>query len=143
MTGDLGPGALRLTIAPGLLERILDHLKLAYPNEGCGLVGGRNGVAERLIPMQNAAASPLRYAMDPAELVQAFRSLRESGDDLAAICHSHPSGPAYPSALDIAESLYPNAVQIIVSLTRLEHPVVRGFRIVGGRVLDVELVAMV
>jgi proteasome lid subunit RPN8/RPN11 len=134
---------MRFTLAPDLLDQILAHVRAAYPNEACGLISGRSGVGERFIPMKNAAASPERYAMDPAELIQTLRSLREVGEDLMAICHSHPSGPAVPSSRDVQEANYPDAVHIIVSLENPDQPLIRAYRIRGGLVADVELNAIV
>jgi proteasome lid subunit RPN8/RPN11 len=81
--------------------------------------------------------------MDPAELIAALRSLRESGDELAAIYHSHPRGPAEPSGRDIREAHYPDAAYLIVSLEHAETPVTRAFRIIDGRSYEIELHAIV
>jgi proteasome lid subunit RPN8/RPN11 len=134
---------MRFTIGADLLEAIIEHSRSAHPNEACGLIAGRNGTGERFIPVRNAAASPDRYEMDPAELIHAMRSFREAGEDLLAICHSHPSGPAAPSQRDIREANYPDAVQVIVSLEDPNRPIVRAYRIRDGRVFDVELSVVV
>ena len=134
---------MRFTIAADLFDQILDYVKAAFPNEACGLIAGRNGMGVRFIPMRNTAASSVRFEMDPAELVRALRSFREVGEELTAICHSHPFGPATPSSRDINEAAYPDAVQIIVSLETPGNPRIRAFRIRDGQVFDVELSAMV
>jgi proteasome lid subunit RPN8/RPN11 len=135
---------MRFTLAPHLFDVMLEHVKAAHPNEGCGLIAGRSGVGERFIPMRNTAANPAtRFAMDPSELVRAFQSMRGAGEEIAAICHSHPFGPAAPSSVDIEEAQYPHAFQIIISLENVDRPVFRAFRILEGRVTEVELAAIV
>ena len=56
------------------------------PNEACGLVVFRDGVAERYIPCRNAAASPYRFelrAPDPEAVLPRGRGLRARGLPLA------------------------------------------------------------
>jgi proteasome lid subunit RPN8/RPN11 len=129
---------MNLILAPGILEQVLDHAKTAYPNEGCGLLVGRASV-ERFIPMKNISASPAEYEMDPAELIGVLRTLRGTGEQLVAIYHSHPHGPAELSRKDIGQAYYPEAAQLIVSLSDQEHPQTAAFRIVDGAAVSVEL----
>ncbi len=77
--------------------------------------------------------------MEPAELIAALRSLRTNGESLLAIFHSHPRGPAVPSARDIDRAWYPEAAHIIVSFASAETPEVRGFRILDGEAIEIEL----
>ena len=84
---------MNLILVPGILEQIIQHATAAYPNEGCGLLVGR-GSAERFIPMKNILSSPAEFEMDPAELISVLRNLRGTGEQLIAIYHSHPHGPA-------------------------------------------------
>ena len=134
---------MNLTLGPGLLESIVEHARKSAPVEGCGLIAGRNGVGTRFIPTANALESNFAYEIPPAELVGALRAMRECGDSLVAIYHSHPDGPAYPSASDIGKAFYPEAAHVIVSLENVEMPVVRGFRIIAGDVFEIELHAIV
>ena len=133
---------MNLLVAPGLLDEVIQHAKSNYPQEACGLLAGR-GSASRFIPMANVLASPSGYEMDPASLIQAFRDLRDTGEDLLAIYHSHPHGPARPSASDIQRSYYPEAAHLIVSLADPERPQAAAFRIVDGEVLEIEVHAIV
>ena len=75
-------------------------------------------------PGTNIDRSPTRYTMDPAEVLAAFKSMREKGTVLGAIVHSHPGSPPTPSPTDLAEAYYPEALLVIVSFASGE-PVVR------------------
>lgn len=130
---------MNLILGPGILEQIVQHARAALPQEGCGLIAGREDSATRFIPVTNRLASATEYDMEPSELIAALRSLRTEGSRLLAIYHSHPSGPAVPSPRDIERACYPEAAHIIVSLASLETPVVRGFRIVDGQGAEIEL----
>lgn len=127
-----------LQLSPGILERVVLHAKQAYPNEGCGLLVGRAAV-ERFIAMKNLSGSVAEYEMDPAELIRVLRELRDSGERLLAIYHSHPHGPAELSKRDIEEAYYPEAAQFLVSLADRERPHCASFRIIDGLPLPIEV----
>jgi proteasome lid subunit RPN8/RPN11 len=88
-------------VAPAALRRALEeHADAEAPNEACGLLALRDGVAERYVPCVNAAASPYRFDLrvpDPALIFD----LEDEGYELA-IFHSHPTDSARPSKTDIA-----------------------------------------
>lgn len=89
------------------------------PEEACGLLGG--SVMENIyqvnevIPVSNVLHSPERYQMDAEEQWMAFQRFESLGKELVGIYHSHPRGPAEPSATDRAEAYYPEAVYLIWS----------------------------
>jgi proteasome lid subunit RPN8/RPN11 len=65
----------------------------------------------------NVAAEPARrFEMDPAGQVAALRHMRERGEGMLAIYHSHPSAPPEPSVHDLAGLGYPEALYLIISL---------------------------
>jgi proteasome lid subunit RPN8/RPN11 len=84
---------------PEAVRRALEaHAQAESPNEACGLVLLRDGVAERYVPGRNAAASPYRFelAFDDPEVWFA----EDEGYELA-VFHSHLSSPARPSRTDV------------------------------------------
>ena len=113
------------------VEEVLAHAIRAAPEECCGLIGGKTtGHAESIYRMRNAAADPLTtYEAAPEDLFAAQRSMRERGEQLLAIYHSHPrSDTPTPSATDVRLAYYPSAVYFIVGLGG-EQPILRVFRI--------------
>jgi len=64
----------------------------------------------------------------------------DDGLTLAAIYHSHPAGPEVPSESDVSRAFYPDSVYLICSLAEPARPILRGFRIVDGRVHETRLV---
>jgi proteasome lid subunit RPN8/RPN11 len=134
---------MNLRLAAGLLDDIVQNARTCYPNEGCGLLAGRQDVAYRLVPMTNVRSSATEFEMDPRELIQQLRLFRESGEQVLAIYHTHPQDIAWPSERDIARAAYPESATVIVSLKDPESPQVRAFRIVSGEVIEIELHAIV
>lgn len=123
-----------------LRDAVIAHAREAAPNEACGLIAGRDGVPTRAIRCANAHPLPMtRYLIDPREQLRIFRDMDEQGEELVAIYHSHPASQPYPSPTDRAESHYPDAVYVLVSL-RAEAPEVRAFRIADDVVREVALV---
>ena len=112
------------------LEEIFAYAKQAAPAECCGLIGGGTGQARSLYPMRNVAADAhVSYEAAPEDLFAAQRQMRERGEELIAIYHSHPrSAEPAPSETDVRLAYYPQAVYFIVGLAG-SQPVIRAFRI--------------
>jgi proteasome lid subunit RPN8/RPN11 len=135
---------VNLILEPSVLEDIIAHARQCHPKEGCGLVAGAPlAFGRRFLPMRNVLDSDTAFNMDPQELINALRDLRNAGEELIAIYHSHPFGPAKPSPYDVERAYYPKAAQIIVSLADPLRPQTAAFRIIDGEVLEVELRAIV
>ena len=73
------------------------HAEEEAPNEACGLVVTRDGVAERYVRGHNAAASPYRFEL---EVPPETWFLEDEGYGLA-VFHSHLSSPPRPSRTDV------------------------------------------
>ena len=136
---------MNLILSPGILDEVIEHAKAAYPKEGCGLIAGTKPslAGGRFIPMTNVAQTASEFEMDPAELIKTLRDFRNAGEELVAIYHSHPHGPAQPSKKDVQRAYYPQAAHLIVSLAEPERPRAGAFRIVNGEVLEIEVHAIV
>lgn len=92
---------------------MLDHVQKCFPEEACGLLAGRGDVVGSVIAVPNALRSPSRYRMEPQAQVDAMLAIEAMGHEMLAIYHSHPQGPAGPSAIDVAEAAYPEVLQLI------------------------------
>ena len=112
------------------VDEILTHARAEAPGECCGLIGGTAGQAQNVYPTRNASANPLiTYEASPEDLFAAQRSMRERGEQLLAIYHSHPrSSDPKPSETDVRLAYYPSAVYFIVGLGG-EQPSLGAFRI--------------
>ncbi len=111
-----------------IANQLLHIAQLSPEQEVCGLLGGKAGVPSRCYPVANVAELPAqRFLLDPAGQVAAFKAMRESGESLLAIYHSHPHAPAIPSATDLELSEYPEALYLIISLDTKGILEMRGF----------------
>jgi proteasome lid subunit RPN8/RPN11 len=77
---------------------IREHAEADAPNEACGLLVLRGGVAERYVPGINEAASPYRFELRMPDPEIWF--VEDEGLELAVV-HSHVSSPPRPSRTDV------------------------------------------
>jgi len=125
------PSDRRLSLSRAQFDQIVAHAREADPHECCGLIGGvRDGLAHTIYRARNIATDPLvSYEAAPEDLFAAQRAMRERGQQLLAIYHSHPrANDPEPSSTDVRLAYYPSAVYLIVGLGGNE-PCVRAFRI--------------
>ena len=130
-----------MRIDAALLERILAHARRDFPNECCGVVAVRDGRAVAVYEATNDQASPLRFQVDPLEVLRIDNAIEAEGNTLGAIYHSHTRSEPYPSQTDIgfAES-WPGVEWLIVGLRRDEDATIRSYLIDGkGAVEEVEV----
>jgi proteasome lid subunit RPN8/RPN11 len=114
-----------------LAEEMFAHARRCAPEECCGLLGGVGVEASSVYALANVAREPSKsYEAAPAELFRAQRRMRERGEILLAIYHSHPRAeePA-PSATDVRLAFYPSAVYFIIGFDERGECVLRAFRV--------------
>lgn len=131
-----------MRIAQGMVDEMVAHAREDLPNECCGLIGGVGEEAKTLYRARNAFASPFSYRVDPGDQYRIIeKEMREAGEELLAIYHSHTKSPAYPSQTDLNEAAsWPEQVYLIVSLADPEAPDVKAFWLKDGEIADAELV---
>jgi len=127
-------------ISRALVDEMVAHAREDLPNECCGMVAGLEGEATEVIRVENAAASPLRYEMDPKAQYEAWKSIEDRGMELLAIYHSHTKSAAYPSQTDVNQAVaWPDQVYVIVSLADEDAPDVKGYLLKDLRIADAEI----
>ena len=149
------PGPASVGIHAVMVQQLIDHARAGVPNEACGVIIGdapaaTGGRPLRWEPTTNAAASPFRYEIDPADLYRLTVATDDANEAFWGIVHSHTHTAARPSATDVGQAFYPDALYILVSLSSEEEdseavaplptvPTVRAWRIVDGETYEVEL----
>lgn len=127
--------AARVLVLPAEVRtRLVAHCLASLPLEGCGLlVGDTDGRVADAVATRNAAASALRYEVDPAEHLAVDRDAQRRGLEVIGAFHSHTHTDAWPSPTDVAAAVDPTWHWVVVSLRRPD-PVLRSFRIAGGAI---------
>ena len=120
---------------PEVIRRELTvHASAEAPNEACGLIAFRDGVAERYVPGINEEPSPYYFKLKLEDPELWF--LEDEGYELG-IFHSHLSSPARPSRTDIENiGLWEGKPYVILSLRSGE---LGAWRIAGRTIEPVEL----
>jgi proteasome lid subunit RPN8/RPN11 len=128
-----------MKISQELVDQVIAHAREDVPNECCGMIGGSDGEARKVVRVANAAASPLRYEMDSQGQFDALKEI-ESDGELLAIYHSHTKSAAYPSQTDVNQAQnWPEPIYVIVSLADGDNPDVQGFHLADLKIADAEL----
>ena len=85
-----------MVISAAIRAELHDHAQEEAPNECCGVIVLRDGVAERYVRGVNRLASPYRYEL---EIDPEVWFLEDDGYQLA-VFHSHPVTEPRPSRTD-------------------------------------------
>jgi proteasome lid subunit RPN8/RPN11 len=129
-----------MRMPPDLIDEIVAHAREVAPEECCGVVTGRDGLAAAVERAENEFADRMRYRISADEMFRIYRLADARGEEMLAFYHSHPRSEAYPSQTDINEAAgLPESLHLICSLADPERPVVRSFAIRGGDVEEVGL----
>lgn len=119
---------------------MINHAKNGFPNEACGLLAGKKSdEGDNFYPMKNVDEASVSYFMDPKEQLKVFKAMREKKEELRGIFHSHVASEAYPSQKDVRLALYPDVSYLIVSLSDMQKPVLRSFKIEKEVVTEEEI----
>jgi proteasome lid subunit RPN8/RPN11 len=123
-----------LVVVPAQVrEQLVAHSREEDPNEACGLVVLRGGVAERYERGRNAAGSPYRFEL---EVDPDLWFLEDEGYELA-VFHSHLSAPPRPSRTDVENiGLWEGKPYLIYSL---REDALSAWTIDGGKIEELQL----
>ncbi|HEX8921112.1 MAG TPA: M67 family metallopeptidase [Pyrinomonadaceae bacterium] len=119
-----------ITLLREHLDEMFAHARDESPSECCGLVGGQHERALAVYRLRNVARDPyVGYEAAPEELFAAQRAMRERGEELLGIYHSHPrASEPIPSETDVRLAYYPSAIYFIIGLGA-STAALRAFRI--------------
>ena len=95
---------------------MINHVDRWFPEEACGILAGRNETVKAVRPVTNQAHSPVRFYMEPVELLHALEWIEKQQYELIAIFHSHPEWPRIPvtnrySRIQLSRNSSHNTVQ--------------------------------
>ena len=133
---------VRAVITEASRRQIFEHCLGERPNEACGLLAGHGERVERVFTARNREQSPIRYEVDPSDLIRIFREIDDADLELVGIFHSHVFTQAYPSQTDVRLAYYPDALYWLVSLANEREPVLRAYTILDGQIEEVEVAAV-
>ena len=108
-----------IELPAALAGQIRHQAARANPRECCGLIEGvREGGFFRITalhPARNLAEDADRFDIDPRDHLAAAKAARAHGSSIIGCYHSHPAGPAEPSARDLAGAGEENFLWLIAA----------------------------
>jgi [CysO sulfur-carrier protein]-S-L-cysteine hydrolase len=132
----------RFTLEKRYADRMVAHARAEAPNECCGILAGpaKQRKVKKLYRGVNAEKSPVRYNIDPRQLLTIHEETEEKGWAILGIYHSHTHTEAFPSATDIRLAFWPDSTYLITSLKEPGKPAIRAFSIRDGQIEEKQLV---
>lgn len=130
---------MTLNIPAAILTQIHTHGEQAYPEEGAGLLLGRDQGDGRevvaILPLTNArepTARHNRYLIGPQDMLRGEQEAARRGLEVIGVFHSHPDHPDRPSEFDRQWAL-PWFSYLITSVMNGEAAHSRSWRLTDDR----------
>jgi proteasome lid subunit RPN8/RPN11 len=109
---------MRIEVTSEAIAAMRAHAAAALPHEACGLLLGEGGRITDARATLNVHHTPqTHFEIDPKALIDAHRAARAGGLVVIGYYHSHPHGPAEPSATDRASATGDGKVWAIIAGT--------------------------
>jgi len=129
-----------ITIPRPIVNQLLHLAQKSPEEEVCGLISRNARDFKTCYPVANVARDKKRFfELDPKSQIDAMRAMREHGEELAAIYHSHPDAPPLPSLTDVQQHEYPGVLYLIISLNTKGVLEMRGFQIHNREIREVAI----
>jgi proteasome lid subunit RPN8/RPN11 len=122
-----------------MVDQVVAHARRDHPDECCGVISGKDGVARQLFEMENAERSPTGFVFDSAEWLRVYREIDDADEEPLVVYHSHTATEAYPSRTDVRWSATAGFPHWLLVSTRDERDEVRAFTIEDGVVTEQEV----
>lgn len=119
---------VELRIPRPVVDQMVWHALEDTGKECCGLLGGRGREVCSIYPLINESPRPEREYRVALGLFRPLQEMRQRGEGLLGIYHSHPTAAAVPSQKDLRQNYYPSAIHFIISLAGPE-PDIKGYRL--------------
>lgn len=124
-------------------DEILKHCIQTYPNEACGLLGGRiesyGKIIEKIYLMDNIDKSPEHFSVSAKEQSIVIRDMTINNNVMLGSFHSHTCSLSMPSREDIRLAYDIELSYFIVSLMQISKPVLKSFIIIDDLVREEEV----
>ncbi len=123
-----------------IVDELLHRAQESPEEEVCGLISRDRHGFRKCYPVPNRADDKKHFfRLDPKAQIDAMRAMREHGEELAAIYHTHPHSPPFPSPADVSQHEYPDLLYLIISPGSRDKPELRGFYIRGQAIEEVAI----
>ena len=123
---------------------MVSHALAEFPDEACGLLGGKDEDASVFVACRNVDASSRSFSLGPDCWKVADEQIEAAGLEIIGVVHSHTHTDAYPSPTDVEQAANPflgGWRWVFVSLKHAD-PVVRSYTI-DGPVITEESIQLV
>ena len=127
-----------LSLPRAMVDQVMAHARRDHPDECCGVISSKDGVAARVFEMENAERSPTGFSFGTDSL-KVYRAMDDADEEPWIVYHSHTATEAYPSRTDVKWAATAGFLYWLLVSTRSDADEVRAFTIEGTQITEVEL----
>ncbi|RKY25845.1 MAG: hypothetical protein DRP79_06010 [Planctomycetota bacterium] len=127
---------MHISIKKEIFYEMLSHCLREGPLEACGFLSGAGEIIEKMHkmkPLNDAAAS-----FNPSETFRVSGEIQALGHKWLGVFRAH-AADGRPTQTDIDFSTDPDVVQFIVALSDEGLPVIKAYRIEGGKADEIHI----
>lgn len=103
---------------------------LHLPYETCGLLSGTNNHVQSLWHLENELKSAKRFFVRRKSVEEAVQQIKQLGEQVLAIYHTHPTTAPVPSSFDLTNHTDDKVNMVIISF-KTNPPVTKWYTIKG------------
>ena len=129
---------MTLSLPRAMVDLVMAHARRDHPDECCGLISAKDGVAAQVFELENAERSPTGFSFGTDSL-RVYRAMDDADEEPWIVYHSHTATEAYPSRTDIRWSATAGFPYWLLVSTRAPEDEVKAFTITDGEVTEVAL----
>ena len=126
-----------IVIKQEILDAMVVHARSCGSELSCGVVAGRAEAGKRFVhnfhPVTNELHSRERFSFDRGELSRVYTRLNGSGAAVVGTWFCHPNGDAVMTPYEIQTAHDRDGSYLVLSLREADAPVLRSYRVWGGR----------
>ncbi|WP_411953839.1 Mov34/MPN/PAD-1 family protein [Alkalibacillus sp. S2W] len=118
-----------LLIMPQLIySKLVEHCRDSLPHESCGLLSGHHNHVNRFWPLDNELQSAKRYFVSKRSLEKVLKKINQTGEQVLAIYHTHPTTAPVPSYYDLQNHPDETVHMMIISF-KTDPPITKTYTI--------------
>lgn len=110
---------MKVYIEKEAFDKMMEHLKSTYPEEGCGFLIGKDETVYAILPAENKAKGDKKrsYEISPEDFIKGEKFARDNKLEVLGFYHSHPDVGLYFSKKD-EEDAWEGYIYVVVSIDK-------------------------
>ncbi|UOQ45224.1 M67 family metallopeptidase [Halobacillus salinarum] len=117
-----------MIIPQSIYQEMIKHGYSSLPYEACGFLAGKENLVQSIWTMENELKSDRRFFVNKQVVKNNLEQIKNRGEQVMAVYHSHPTTAPVPSWSDLAHHMDQKIKMMIVSF-KYPSPKVKCYQI--------------